>query len=200
MVRGTCRALCGLSIWMPDPRFLTLGPSLEACYSCNFIMTDLLCAGEWSQKAVQLRVFGRAVFLAIKYFLQDLWGYHVLVRMDNTWVVSYINHKCGFRSRPLFRLVQHCTRYWYTDTLTEGSLHPGTPQFGSRCPVEAGTVTRDCQISPQVVKSIWQKFGKAEVHLFGSEESTNCPLWFSLHPSAHLGRNAMVQMWPRLCL
>ncbi|KAL0164029.1 hypothetical protein M9458_039782, partial [Cirrhinus mrigala] len=32
-----------------------------------------------------------AVFQALKYFLQQLRGYHVLVRVDNTVVASYIN-------------------------------------------------------------------------------------------------------------
>ncbi len=34
-----------------------------------------------------------AVFLALKNFLADLRGHHVLVRSDNTSVVSYINHQ-----------------------------------------------------------------------------------------------------------
>ncbi len=42
-----------------------------------------------------------AVFLALKNFLADLRGYHVLVHSDNTSVVSYINHQGGLRSRPL---------------------------------------------------------------------------------------------------
>ncbi len=34
-----------------------------------------------------------AVFLALKNILADLRGQHVLVRSDNTSVVSYINHQ-----------------------------------------------------------------------------------------------------------
>ncbi len=45
-----------------------------------------------------------AVFLALKNFLAYLRGHHVLVRSDNTSVVSYINHKGGLRSRPLSKL------------------------------------------------------------------------------------------------
>jgi len=123
MVRGTCSALCGLSLWMLDPRFLTLGPSRSILQLQYHYDGPLLCAGERSRKPFQLRVFGRAMFLAIKHFLQDL--YHMLVRMDNKLVVSYINHKCGFRSGPLFRLVQqiqvHPTQGGWQTALTEGT-------------------------------------------------------------------------------
>lgn len=33
------------------------------------------------------------VFLALKHFLSDLRGHHVLVHTDNTLVVGYINHR-----------------------------------------------------------------------------------------------------------
>ncbi len=45
-----------------------------------------------------------AVFRALKHFLPDLRDHHVLVRTDNTAVVSYINHQGGLCSRPLYRL------------------------------------------------------------------------------------------------
>ncbi|KAI2666213.1 Transposon Ty3-I Gag-Pol polyprotein [Labeo rohita] len=43
-----------------------------------------------------------AVFRALKHFLPDLIGHHVLVRTDNTAVVYYFNHQGGLRSRPLY--------------------------------------------------------------------------------------------------
>ncbi|KAI2645118.1 putative cysteine protease ATG4 [Labeo rohita] len=47
-----------------------------------------------------------AVFQALKYFLQQLRGYHVLVWVDNTAVVPYINRQGGLRSCHLNRLAQ----------------------------------------------------------------------------------------------
>ncbi|MCJ8746571.1 hypothetical protein PDJAM_G00143220 [Pangasius djambal] len=46
-----------------------------------------------------------AVFLALQHFLLDLRDRHVLVRTNNTAVVSYINHQGGLRSCPIYRLV-----------------------------------------------------------------------------------------------
>ncbi len=45
-----------------------------------------------------------AVFQALKHFLPDLRDHHVLVRTDNTAVVSYINHQGVLRSHTLYRL------------------------------------------------------------------------------------------------
>ncbi len=40
-----------------------------------------------------------AVFKTLKHFIPDLRDHHVLVRTDNTAVVSYINHQGGLSSR-----------------------------------------------------------------------------------------------------
>jgi len=47
-----------------------------------------------------------AVFLALKYFLPQLRGCHVLVRVDNTVAVSYINPQGGLRSHNLNRIAR----------------------------------------------------------------------------------------------
>ncbi|KAL0147307.1 hypothetical protein M9458_057390, partial [Cirrhinus mrigala] len=52
-----------------------------------------------------------AVFQALNHFLPDLRDHHVLVRTDNTSVVSYINHQEGLRSRRLYKLA-HQTLVW----------------------------------------------------------------------------------------
>ncbi|KAI2657205.1 hypothetical protein H4Q32_021306 [Labeo rohita] len=57
-----------------------------------------------------------AVFRALKHFLPDLIGRHVLVRTDNTAVVYYINHQGGLRSRPLYKLA-HQILVWSQDKL-----------------------------------------------------------------------------------
>ncbi|KAI2646795.1 UvrABC system protein C [Labeo rohita] len=48
--------------------------------------------------------------------LPDLRDRHVLVRTDNTSVVSYINHQGGLRSRPLYKLA-HQILVWSQDKL-----------------------------------------------------------------------------------
>ncbi len=49
-----------------------------------------------------------AVFLALKDFQPQLEQQHVLIRTDNTSVISYINHQRGIRSRALCKQATDC--------------------------------------------------------------------------------------------
>ncbi len=109
-----------LSMWF-RPRFLTLGPTLGPCCRRKMLTTDASLTGwgavldgrpaqgiwrghllDWHINCLEMM----ALFLALKYFLQQLRGYHFLVRVDNTAVVSYINHQGGLRSCRLNRPAQ----------------------------------------------------------------------------------------------
>ncbi|KAL0186751.1 hypothetical protein M9458_018421, partial [Cirrhinus mrigala] len=46
------------------------------------------------------------------------------------------------------------------------------------------------------VQLIWNRFGKAQIDLFASHESTHWALWYSL-TEAPLGTDALVHSWPR---
>ncbi|XP_053085457.1 uncharacterized protein LOC117596033 [Pangasianodon hypophthalmus] len=84
-----------------------------------------------------------AVFLALKHFLPDLRGRHVLVRTDNTAVVSYINHIILQAGAPDPCVVPGET------PLPESSLYPWPSQYGSRRPVEAGADARGMEAPPR---------------------------------------------------
>ncbi len=51
-------------------------------------------------------------------------------------------------------------------------------------------------LNRQTVSQIWSLFGKAEVDLFASQESSQCPLWFSLSFPTSLGIDAFAHPWP----
>ena len=50
-----------------------------------------------------------AVFLAVKHFLQDLQGHHVLIRSDNMAAVGHVNKQGGLRSKELHEVAKHLT-------------------------------------------------------------------------------------------
>ena len=53
------------------------------------------------------------------------------------------------------------------------------------------------RLHPQVVDGVWARFGRAEVDLFASRETTHCPLWFSiLNDAPPLGHDALAHRWP----
>ncbi len=55
-------------------------------------------------------------------------------------------------------------------------------------------------LNRQTVSQIWDLFGKAEVDLFASQESSQCPLWFSLNFPTTLGIDAFAHPWPNVSL
>ncbi|KAL0155412.1 hypothetical protein M9458_049675, partial [Cirrhinus mrigala] len=137
-----------------------------------------------------------AVFRALKHFLLDLIGHHVLVRTDNTAVVYYINHQRGLRSRPLYKLA-HQILVWSQDKLLSlRAVHvPGHLNMGADILSRQGLRPGEWMLHPKVVKQIWRVFGQAQVDFFATQENAQCPHWYSL---THLGLDAMVQTWPRL--
>ncbi len=142
-----------------------------------------------------------AVFPALKHFLPDLRNHNVLVRIDNTAVVSYINHQGGLRSHPLYKLA-HQILVWSQDKfLSLRAVYiPGHLNVGADILSRQGPRPGEWRLHPEVVKQILRVFGQAQVDLFVTHQTSHCPLWYSLTHPAPLGLDAMVQTWLRLRL
>ncbi len=200
--RSCCRTLL---MWR-DPVFLRSGVRMGAIHRRHMITTDASmtgwgavfegrpASGEWKEEFLSWHINGlelRAVFLALKYFLPVLGGYHIIVRMDNTAVVSHINRQGGSRSRTLDRLACRLLLWSQDKFLSLRAVHvPGilnlAADFLSRQKLRPG----EWMLNRQTVSQIWDLFGKAEVDLFASQESSQCPLWFSLSFPTTLGIDA----------
>lgn len=77
----------------------------------------------------------------------------------------------------------------------------GHANLGADILLRLGLRAEEWQLHPQVEESIWQRYSRAEMDLFASEETTYCPLWFALtHPATFRVLDAMVQTWLRLRL
>ncbi len=161
-------------------------------------------SGEWKEEFLFWHINClelRAVFLALKYFLPVLGEHHVIVRTDNMAVVSHINRQGGSRSRTLDRLVRHLLLWSQDKFLSLRAVHvPGVlnlaADFLSRQKLKPG----EWMLNRQTVSQIWDLFGKAEVDLFASQESSQCPLWFSLSFPTTLGIDAFAHPWPNVSL
>ncbi len=134
-------------------------------------------------------------FFFLKHFLPDLRGHNVLVRTDNTSVVSNINHQEGLRSRPLYRLAHQILLWAQGKLLSLGAVNiPGHLNQGADILSRQGLRSREWRFQ------IWRMFSQAEVDLFASQDTAHCLLWFSLTHPAPLGLDAMVKTWLRLRL
>ncbi len=135
--RSCCRHLL---MWR-DPVFLQSGVRMGAIHRRHMITTDASmtgwgavfegrpASGEWKEEFLFWHINClelRAVFLALKYFLPVLGGYHIIVRTDNMAVVSHINRQGGSRSRTLDRLARHLLLWSQDKFLSLRAVHvPG---------------------------------------------------------------------------
>ncbi len=212
--RSCCRHLL---MWR-DPVFLRdqSGVRMGAIHRRHMITTDASmtgwgavfegrpASGEWKEEFLFWHINFlelRAVFLALKYFLPVLGGYHIIVRTDNMAVVSHINRQGGSRSCTLDRLARHLLLWSQDKFLSLRAVHvPGVlnlaADFLSRQKLKPG----EWMLNRQTVSQIWDLFGKAEVDLFASQESSQCPLWFSLSFPTTLGIDAFAHPWPNVSL
>ncbi len=79
-------------------------PSDASTHGWGTVSKGMLASGLWSEPQSRWHINClelEAVFLALKEFRTQLEQQHVLIRTENTSVVSYINHQGGIRSRAL---------------------------------------------------------------------------------------------------
>ncbi|XP_029937836.1 uncharacterized protein LOC115380768 [Myripristis murdjan] len=199
------------------PSFLTRGVPMGPVLSRKVVTTDASLSG-WGGIHEGRAVRGRwsiglqrshinflelsAVFLSLKHFLPSLVGRHVLVRMDNTTTVAYINRQGGLRSHRLHTLARRLILWSSERFLSLRATHvPGALNAGVDLLSRGGPVYGEWTLHPNVVKQIWTRYGRAAVDLFVSRENTQCAMFFSLRsPDAPLGIDALAHAWPHVLL
>ena len=132
-----------------------------------------------------------AVHNALTRFCPHIKDQHVVVRSDNTAVVSYINRQGGLGSSSLFRLAERLLIWAQRNLRSLRAVHvPGTLNLGPDRLSRNNVPTGEWSLHPQTVRLLWQRFGRAEVDLFASPENAHCPVFFSKNDSA------LSHMWP----
>ncbi|GAA6064854.1 uncharacterized protein LOC113526632, partial [Tachysurus ichikawai] len=175
-IRVSRRALRALDVWK-DRTFLSQGPVLGApCRRMTLttdasltgwgaVMSGHSAQGLWSGPRLLWHINClemMAVFLGLKHFLPDLGDRHVLVRTDNTAVVSYINHQGGLRSRPLYKLAR-AVLLWSRDRLSLRAIYiPGRLNVRADALSRQGPRPGEWRLHPEVVELIWRRFYKAQ--------------------------------------
>ncbi len=79
----------------------------------------------------------------------------------------------------------------------QGDYIPGHMNVGADLLSRQAVTHGEWKLHPEVVSQIWERFYEAEVDLFASQETAQCPLYFSLTPPAPLGLDAIAHTWPR---
>ena len=160
-------------------------------------------SGRWSEKQMEWhinRLELEAVSLALKTFRSQLEQRHVLIRTDNTSVVSYINRQGGVHSKALFRQAESLLLWADRFFLSVRAAHiPGVLNRGADMLSRSGIPQGEWRLHPGTVQLIWNRFGRAEVDLFATSENAHCQMFFSLSRSPR-EVDALTARWPRVCL
>ncbi len=215
--RGTLRVSItqqcrrSLSPWM-DLAFLRAGELLEQVSRHTVVTTDTsstgwgaTCNGQaasglwtgprllWHINCLELWT----VHLALRQFRPLLLGKHVLVRMDNTVAVSYINQLGGIRSHRMSQLARHLLLWSHTQFKSLRAVHiPGKLNRAADTLSRQLQFTGEWRLHPETIRLIWSRFGEAQVNLFASHKSSLRQLYFSL-TEGPLGTDALAHSWPQ---
>ncbi len=139
----------------------------------------------------------RAVHLALRQFRPLLLGKHVLVGMDNSAAVLYINRLRGIRSHRMSQLAHHLLLWSQTQLKSLHAVHiPGNLNRAADALSQQLTSPGEWRLHPETIRLIWSRFGEAQVDLFASYESSHCQLYFSL-TEGPLGMDALAHSVPQ---
>ncbi|XP_037832808.1 uncharacterized protein LOC108247140 [Kryptolebias marmoratus] len=143
-----------------------------------------------------------AVHLALKHFLPAMRGRQVMVRTDNTAVVSYINRQGGLKSPTLHARARRLLLWAQTEGMSLRAFYlPGPLNTAADLLSRGAPHPGEWRLHSGVVSQIWDRFGQATVDLFATEDNTHCPLWFSMHClPGPLGTDALSLPWPHATL
>ncbi len=116
-------------------------------------------------------------------------------------VVYHINRQMGSRSRTLNRHECRLLLWAQDKFLSLRAVHvPGVLNLAADFLLRQKLRSGEWMLNRQTVAQIWDLFGKVEVDLFASQESSQCPLCFSLSSPAPLGIDVFTHPWPDMRL
>ena len=142
--------------------------------------------GAWSQKEVTLHINCLellAATLAVQSFTKNKFKLNILLRIDNTIAVAYINHLGGTVSRDLVNLTKDQWMWCLERNIHITAQHlPGIQNTIADAESRAQTDRTDWKLSPSIFHKIQENFGPLEVDLFVTRLSAQCPRYFSWQP------------------
>ncbi len=205
MIKVTLRCLRALVMWK-KPWFLFQGPVLGASCRRKMLTTDASLMGwgaileERSRQGLWKdhhlswhinRLEMLAVFIALKNFLADLRGHHVLVHSDNTY--GGLLHKSPGGSAVTSTLqisVPNPPVVPRKVVVYLSSLHPGGPQHRSRHPVETGAEARGMEAPPRCGGADMKEVRPGTSVSVCISRDVSLSIWFSLTHPATLGMDS----------
>lgn len=123
-----------------------------------------------------------AAYFALRCFVAKLCGVRIIMRIDNTTAISYINKMGGTHSPRLSRIAKSIWQWCETRSITLYASY-----IPSKDNVEADTLSRtanldtEWELSPLVFSEIVEKFGIPEIDLFASRSNAKLGRYVAWH-------------------
>ena len=164
---------------------------------------DQRTGGPWSDQERQYHINCLellAAFLALQTFAKGKEGISILLRLDNTTAVAYINNQGGTVSRDLLLLAKEVWMWALERNIHIKAQHlPGV--LNSAADAESRTMKdrSDWKLDPAIFHRIDQLWGPIEVDLFASRLTHQCQAYFSWRPDPYaLATDAFLQDWSQM--
>ena len=156
--------------------------------------------GPWSQREGRMHINCLellAATLVVNTFLKNKSRMSVLLRLDNTTAVAYINNLGGTVSKELVDLAKSLWMWCLERNIHIIAQHlPGV--LNVIADVESRTM-RDRQLKPVIFRKIANLFGPIEVDMFASPLTAQCPVFFSWRPDpSAVATDAFLQDWSHI--
>ena len=121
--------------------------------------------------------------LALQTFTKESRNITVLLCLDNTTAVSYINNLWGTVSKELLRLARALWMLCLERNIHLTAQHlPGRENIAADQESRSITDKSDWKLSERIFQKIDYQFGPLEVDLFASRLSAQLPTFFSWRP------------------
>ena len=167
------------------------------------VCQDQRTGGPWSSEERQMHINCLellAATLAIQTFAKNRTGLSVLLRIDNTTAVAYINNLGGTVSKDLLELAKNLWMW-----CLERNIHITAQHLPGILNEVADTESRvmidrsDWKLNPTIFTKINQIMGPVQVDLFASRLTTQCRHYFSWRPDPYAeATDAFLQDWSQV--
>ncbi len=138
-----------------------------------------------------------AATLAVQTFTKNLEKVSVLMRIDNTTAVAYVNHKGGTASQALVDLTKNLWMWCLERNIVLIAQHlPGVLNQIADSESRKTWDQTDWKLEVSVFGKINQLYGPIQVDLFATRLTNQVPTFFSWRPDPYaVGTDAFLQDW-----
>lgn len=150
------------------------------------VCNDMRANGHWNDSEMKFHINYlelQAAFLGLKCFAEDKQNCAILMRIDNTTAISYINRMGGIQFSHLNKLARTIWQW-----CEERNLWLFASYINSKDNVEADEESRrinpdtELELSSYAFKRVVEQFGQPHLDLFASRANTKCEIYVSWRP------------------